>query len=49
MKYLKIAQEKDDQSSDEDLKRLIKSGASNGNDILYEEFHFIMIKDISLK
>ena len=36
-------------SNDEYLRRLIKSGASNGNDIPYEEFHSIMIKDISLK
>ena len=45
----KVATETGDNSSDEDLRRLIKSGASNGNDIPYEEFHSIMIKDISLK
>ena len=36
-------------ASEDDLRRLIKSGASNGNDIPYEEFRSIMIKDISLK
>jgi Ca2+-binding EF-hand superfamily protein len=45
----KVATDVGDESSDEDLRRLIKSGASNGNDIPYEEFHSIMIKDISLK
>ena len=44
----KVAEDTGDNSSDEDLRRLIKSGASNGNDIPYEEFHSIMIKDISL-
>ena len=45
----KVAVETGDNSSDEDLRRLIKNGASNGNDIPYEEFHSIMTKDISLK
>ena len=45
----KVAVETGDNASDEDLKRLIKNGASNGNDIPYEEFHSIMIKDVSLK
>ena len=45
----KVAVETGDNASDEDLKRLIKSGASNGNDIPYEEFHSIMTKDVSLK
>ena len=45
----KVATETGDNSSDEDLRRLIKSGASNGNDIPYEEFHSIMTKDVSLK
>ena len=45
----KVATETGDNSTDEDLRRLIKSGASNGNDIPYEEFHSIMVKDISLK
>ena len=45
----KVAVETGDNSSDEDLKRLIKNGASNGNDIPYEEFHSIMTKDVSLK
>ena len=44
----KVAAETGDNSSDEDLQRLIKSGASNGTDIPYEEFHSIMVKDISL-
>ena len=45
----KVAVETGDNASDEDLKRLIKNGASNGNDIPYEEFHSIMVKDVSLK
>ena len=45
----KVAAETGDNSSDEDLQRLIKSGASNGTDIPYEEFHSIMTKDVSLK
>ena len=45
----KVATDTGDDASDEDLRRLIKSGASNGNDIPYEEFHSIMVKDISLK
>ena len=45
----KVATDTGYDASDEDLRRLIKSGASNGNDIPYEEFHSIMVKDISLK
>ena len=45
----KVAAETGDNASDEDLRRLIKNGASNGNDIPYEEFHSIMTKDVSLK
>ena len=45
----KVAAETGDNTSDEDLQRLIKSGASNGTDIPYEEFRSIMVKDISLK
>ena len=45
----KVHQDIGEEASDEDLRRLIKSGASNGEDIPYEEFHSIMIKDISLK
>ena len=45
----KVANEIGDQTSDEDLQRLIKNGASNGNDISYDEFHAIMTKDTSLK
>ena len=45
----KVATETGDNASDEDLRRLIKNGASNGNDIPYEEFHSIMVKDVSLK
>ena len=45
----KVAVETGDNSSDEDLRRLIKNGASNVNDIPYEEFHSIMTKDVSLK
>ena len=45
----KVAVETGDNASDEDLRRLIKNGASNGNDIPYEEFHSIMVKDVSLK
>ena len=45
----KVANEIGDETSDEDLQRLIKIGASNGTDIPYDEFHSIMIKDVSLK
>ena len=45
----KVANEIGDQTPDEDLDRLIKTGASNGTDIPYDEFHSIMTKDISLK
>ena len=47
--YEKVAEEIGDKTPDEDLQRLIKSGASNGTDIPYEEFHSIMTKDVSLK
>ena len=45
----KVHQEIGEKASDEELQRLIKSGASNDTDIPYEEFHSIMVKDISLK
>ena len=45
----KVHQDIGEDASEEDLRRLIKSGASNGTDIPYEEFRSIMIKDISLK
>jgi Ca2+-binding EF-hand superfamily protein len=45
----KVAEQIGDKTPEEDLQRLIKNGASNGTDIPYEEFHSIMIKDISLK
>ena len=45
----KVHQDIGEEASEDDLRRLIKSGASNGNDIPYEEFRSIMIKDISLK
>ena len=45
----KVHQDIGEEASDEELRRLIKNGASNGNDIPYEEFHSIMVKDISLK
>ena len=45
----KVHQDIGEDANDEDLRRLIKSGASNGEDIPYEEFHSIMVKDISLK
>ena len=45
----RVHQEIGEEANDEDLKKLITSGASNGNDIPYEEFHSIMTKDISLK
>ena len=44
----KVHQDIGEEANDEDLKRLITSGASNGTDIPYDEFHSIMIKDISL-
>ncbi len=45
----KVHQEIGENASDEEIKRLIKSGASNGEDIPYDEFHSIMVKDVSLK
>ena len=45
----KVTNELGDRDTDEDLRKLIKNGASNGNDIPYEEFHSIMIKDVTLK
>ena len=45
----KVHEQIGEEASEDDLRRLIKSGASNGNDIPYEEFRSIMIKDISLK
>ena len=45
----KVNKEVGDKDTDEDLKRYIKNGASNGNDINYDEFHSIMVKDFSLK
>ena len=45
----KVTEQIGDKTPDEDLQRLIKSGASNGTDIPYEEFHSIMTKDVSLK
>ena len=45
----KVHQDIGEEASEDDLRRLIKSGASNGTDIPYEEFHSIMVKDISLK
>ena len=45
----KVHEDIGEDASEDDLRRLIKSGASNGTDIPYEEFRSIMIKDISLK
>ena len=45
----KVHEDIGEDASEDDLRRLIKSGASNGNDIPYEEFRSIMVKDISLK
>ena len=45
----KVHEEIGEETNEDDLKRLISSGASNGTDIPYDEFHSIMIKDISLK
>ena len=45
----KVHEDIGEEASEDDLRRLIKSGASNGNDIPYEEFRSIMVKDISLK
>ena len=45
----KVHQEIGEDAPEEELRRLIKSGTSNGNDIPFEEFHSIMTKDISLK
>ena len=45
----KVHEDIGEDASEDDLRRLIKSGASNGNDIPYEEFRSIMVKDISIK
>ena len=45
----KVHQDIGEDVSEDDIRRLIKSGASNGTDIPYDEFHSIMIKNISLK
>ena len=45
----KVHEDIGEDASEDDLRRLIKSGASNGTDIPYEEFRSIMINDISLK
>ena len=45
----KVANEIGDETPDEDLQRLIKNGSANGTDISYDEFHSIMVKDVSLK
>ena len=45
----KVTEEIGDKTPNEDLQRLIKNGASNDTDILYEEFHSIMTKEVSLK
>ena len=45
----KVHQDIREDASEDDIRRLIKSGASNGTDIPYDEFHSIMIKNISLK
>ena len=45
----KVTQQIGDNTPDEYLQRLIKSGASNGTDLTYEEFHYIMTKDVSFK
>ena len=45
----KVHQDIGEDASEDDIRRLIKSASSNGTDIPYDEFHSIMIKDISLK
>ena len=45
----KVHQDIGEDASEDDIRRLLKSGSSNGTDIPYDEFHSIMIKDISLK
>ena len=45
----KATEEIGDKTPDEDLQILLKNGASNCTDIPYEEFHSIMIKEVSLK
>ena len=45
----KVTEEIGDKTPNEDLQRLIKNYASNDTDILYEEFHSIMTKEVSLK
>ena len=41
----KVSNETGDNAFDEDLRRLIKRGDFNGNDIPYDELHSIIIKD----
>ena len=45
----KVHQEIGGNVSDDDIKRLIKSGSSNCEDIPYDKYHSIMVKDVSLK
>ena len=45
----KVHQDIGEDASEDDIRSLIKSASSNGTDIPYDEFHSIMIKDISLK
>ncbi len=45
----KVHQDIGEDASEDDIRRLLKSGSSNGTDIPYDEFHSIMMKDISLK
>ena len=45
----KVHKDIEEDASEDVIRRLLKSGSSNGTDIPYDEFHSIMIKDISLK
>ena len=45
----KVHKDIKEDASEDDIRRLIKSASSNGTDIPYDEFHSIMIKDISSK
>ena len=41
----KVAEEAGDKATDEEIKKTFNYASSNGNDIPYEEFHYIMTKN----
>ena len=44
----KVSKEVGDGESDEEIKKRFEIASSNGKDIPYDEFHCIMVKDVSL-